>query len=444
MRTLALLLHGKQAVQAFLIIAVSVLLAVLLGTGRANQVVMLGGAALFLLLVWDLRLIIPLQIILVPLGPWYEMWFGNLYVATPVMIIACVAWLVRNFISRRPFSFPRNPVLPALVVFLMVLGLSALQDLGGLLYQLPMFLKFIQFFFYAALFIMILQLDLSRRFIRSMLILAVAVGVAEGAVGAAQWLINPGFYVYGTFIGHHSSFAIYIVFVSMLLLGILFETPRATVALAVLAGLGVLMFSFIFSFSRTGYLAIAAGIAAFLCMPGHGRRKIAVLAGVAAIALISYPLIPEDIRMRAGSIVSNLSGRDIGISFRARLNMWEDALYDFRVNPLLGRGAWTYVTTDNFYLKLLGEAGILGLVTFLWLLYSIVRQTVRAARTRVDDVFVRGVVTGLVPATIACILVFNLAGDMFGVHRFMGTYWIVLALTQRYCLAQSQAGVGNA
>ncbi len=444
MRALALFLHHKQRLQALLIIAVSILIALLYGTGRANQIVMLGGALLFFLLVWDLRLVIPLQIVLVPFGPRYEMWFGNLYVATPVMIIACVAWILRNFLRRQPFSFPSNPVLPALAVFLMILGLSALQDLAGLLYELPMFLKFIQFFFYSALFMMVLQMDLSRRFIKGMLILAVIVGVAEGAIGIAQWLINPGYYVYGTFIGRHSSFAIYIVFVCMLLLGILFETGRVTVAIAALAGLGVLLFSFIFSFSRTGYIAIAAGIVTFLCLPMRGRRKAAMVIGAAAILLISYSLIPEDIRLRAGSIVANLSGRDIGISFRERLGMWTDAMYDFRINPLLGRGAWTYAITDNFFVKLLGEAGLLGLGAFLWLLYCIVRQAWRGIRVRVEDTFVRGIVVGLLPATVACLIVFNFAGDMFGVHRFMGTFWLVFALTQSYCFGGSRPGVGDA
>jgi len=444
MRTLTLLLHRNQTLQALLIIAISILIALMYATDRVNQVVMLGGVLLFVLLVWDLRIIVPLQIVLVPMGPRYEMWFGNLYVATPVMIIACVAWILRNFLKTTRFSFPRNPVLPALVVFLMVLALSAIQDLSALLYDMPMFLRFIQFFFYSSLFMMVLQMDMSRKLIKGMLILSITVGIAEGAIGVGQWISNPGYYVYGTFVGHHSSFALYIVFICMLLLGVLLETGRPAVAIGVLAGLGVLLVSFVLSFSRTGYISIIAGAITFLGLPVRRSRKLGLLLGVAAILLISYSMIAEDIRIRAGSIISNLSGRDIGISLRLRLSMWEDVFRDFSTYPILGRGAWTYSTTDNFFLKILGEAGLIGLAAFLWLLSSIMRQEWKAIRAGVDDTFIRGIAVGLLPATIACLIVFNLAGDMFGVHRFMGSFWIVLALAQKYCLGAAAAGVGDA
>jgi len=443
MCTLPSLTNRDQTLQALLIIAVSILVAMMFGTGRVNQVVMLGGVLLFVLLVWDLRLLIPLQIVLVPLGPKYEMWFGNLYVATPVMIIAFVAWIVRNFTRKTPFSFPRNRVMPALVVFLTVLVLSALQDLAGLFHELPSLLKFIQFFFYASLFIMTFQMDISKRFIRGMLILALIVGVAQGIIGLRQWVTDPGYYVYGTFIGHHSSFAIYVVFICMLILGILFETGRSAPAVGLLAGLGVLLVSLVLSFSRTGYISFIAGVITFLCLPVRGNRKLALLLGTTAVLLISYSMIPEAIRLRAGSIVTNLSGEDVGISFGTRLSMWRDAFRDFFAYPILGQG-WTSSMKDNFFMKLLGESGIVGLGSFVWLLYTILKQELKAVRVGADDALVRGIAIGLVPATVACLIVFNFAGDMFGVHRFMGSFWIVLALTQRYCLGGNTTGVGDA
>jgi hypothetical protein len=380
------------------------------------------------------------QLVLVPFGPRYEMWFGNLYVATPVMILACVAWVIRNFLKPRPFTFPRSPILPAIGMFLFVLALSALQDVSALTYDVPALLRFVQFFFYSALFAMVFQMEMSRRFIKSMLILAIVIGLAEGAIGARQWITNPGYYVTGTFAGKHSSFAVYVVFIGILMMGILFETRRALVALGVIAGLAILVFSFIFSFSRTGYISIAAGLATFFCLPLSRRRKLGLLFAGTAVVLLSYSLIPEDIRFRAGSLVANLSGRDLGISLRARLSMWQDVFRDFFSYPILGRGAWTYSITDNFFMKLLGEAGLVGLAAFLWLLRCIMVEEWKVIRMKIEDEFMRGIARGLLPATIACLIVFSLAIDLIAIHRFMATFWIVLALTQRYSVG---AGVSD-
>ena len=85
-------------------------------------------------------------------------------------------------------------------------------------------------------------------------------------------------------------------------------------------------------------------------------------------------------------------------------------------------------------MKVLGEAGIAVLAAFVWLLATILREEWRAIRARTDDGFVRGIAMGLLPATVGCLVVFELSGDFFLLHRFMGSFWIVLALTLKYCL----------
>jgi hypothetical protein len=105
-----------------------------------------------------------------------------------------------------------------------------------------------------------------------------------------------------------------------------------------------------------------------------------------------------------------------------------EAYRDFRANPLLGRGAWAYSTRDNFYVKLVAESGLLGLASFIGLLCVILRNEWRALMRFKGDDFVAGVAIGLFPASIGSLLIFNLAGDFFQVHRFIGIFWLVLAL----------------
>src|SRR5437879_7042228 len=64
-------------------------------------------------------------------------------------------------------------------------------------------------------------------------------------------------------------------------------------------------------------------------------------------------------------------------SAQTRVQLWEDAMQLFHQNPILGTGFNTYSylgrtekyrDTHNYYLKVLVETGIVGLLVFLWLL----------------------------------------------------------------------------
>ncbi len=179
-------------------------------------------------------------------------------------------------------------------------------------------------------------------------------------------------------------------------------------------------------------MALAAAVLTFFAMPLRRGRKTALLTLCLAATLLVIFLLPADVMYRASGIVTTLTGRQIALSFTYRLMMWRDAFDDFLQSPLLGKGAWSYSLRDNFYIKMLSEAGILGFAAFMAVLYVIVKEQWRVIRRGIKDDFIRGVTMGLLPATVGCLIVFDLSGDFFTVHRFMGTFWIVLALLLRY------------
>jgi O-antigen ligase len=211
-------------------------------------------------------------------------------------------------------------------------------------------------------------------------------------------------------------------------------------ALAGLVGLAVLLFGIVFSFSRGGYAAYASGILVFLFLPIRPRKRIALAVGALAAASLVFFAVPEYVRERAQSILTNVTGEQRGISLNLRLVMWRRAIADFVENPILGKGTWTSGLKDNFYFKILAEAGLLGLASFLGLLYVVLREEWRIIRQGIDDDLMRGLIMGLLPATVACLVVYNISGDFFGVHRFMGVVWIVLALALRYGSALERSG----
>lgn len=422
------------------VVCISVLAGYACGTGSVDLLVGLSGVTFFALLVWDLRIIVPVIALVGPFGPKFAMSFGNLYLTTVIVILGFVAWIWRNPLQARPFTIRRNRITDSIFIFLAIMFVSSLQNLDYLFSNTLHLLRFVQFFLYTSFFVVILSLPFSKQQIKAILILVLAVGVAQGILGVWQWLTSPGVFVSGTFDYRHSNYAVYVVFIALLLLGVTLESRSHLKDLPWVSGLGALLAAVVFSLSRGGYVSLAAGVAVAFFMPHRRSRKVLLLVAIGICAAIALSIVPSGIFQRTRTIALSITGRDVAVSFSQRLGMWGRALADFARNPILGKGTWSYSLRDNFYVKVLGETGILGICAFLWLLWTILRTEWHAVKERIDDDFVRGLTFGLLPATVASVAVFNLSADLFVLHRFMGTFWMVLALVLQYVGAQGGRG----
>jgi hypothetical protein len=430
--------HLRFGRGALLLVSAVLVLSVLLGVACGMPWTILlgaiGGAALLAALVWDLRIVVPILILTFPLGPRFEAGFGNLYLSTTILVIAYAAWLTRGVFLARPLTLYLNRVVIGIAVFLGVLVISAMQNLPYLLAHQSDLLRFIQLFLYSGFFSLVLAMTFSRREIKLLLLLVILAGLAEAVVGLLRWRHGGGLFVHGTFEGGHSDFAVYAIFIAMIVLGVVLESRSAAVSVGAIAILAAVMLAIVLSFSRGGYASLTVGMLCLLAMPFNNRRKVGAFGVFAASVLLLIGFGPFHILYKFKEIMTTATATSFPISVVYRLGMWREALADFSSSPILGVGTWSYGLRDNFYMKVLGEAGIAGLAAFVWLLITIVREERRAVVARPQDDFVRGIALGIVPATVACLVVFELSGDYFLNHRFMGTFWVVLALTLKYCL----------
>jgi putative inorganic carbon (HCO3(-)) transporter len=416
-----------------LCVAASVALGLMIGTTAGRQMIgPVGSVVLFVLLLWDIRLVVPLLIFMLPFGPKYPMAFGNLYVSTVILIITYAAWVVRMPATRRGFSLRWNGVLLWALALIVTFALSSLQNLDHLLHNQPAFLKFVQFLLYTGIFVLVYQMDFSRSQIRYMLVAVLLTGVAEGVIGSVQWITHPGLYVHGTIDYGHNLFAIYMAFVILLMLGVVTETRKWAVRLAGIAALAVMVYSLVFAFSRTAYVAMLVSFATFALVPMSRAKRIIIPTATLALAAILILVVPLTVFQRMGDIVHTATGANVAVSYKVRTVLWRQAFSDFLKNPLIGRGAWAYGMQDNFFVKAGAEAGLLGLGSFLVLIWVILRASWRSAAAHPRDDVVRGVAVGFVPATVGCLIVFNITGDFMTVSRFIGVFWIALALLLRY------------
>ncbi len=130
-----------------------------------------------------------------------------------------------------------------------------------------------------------------------------------------------------------------------------------------------------------------------------------------------------------------------GLSMGIRLDvLWPNAIAGLRRNPLLGSGYSTLVkanvgdftyaeSTDNDYLRMLGETGILGTLAFLAILW--------VALSTAWKVFKRSIVpfdlvlsVGFIGATVA-LLINATYIDIFESSKVVYTFWILVALIMR-------------
>lgn len=127
---------------------------------------------------------------------------------------------------------------------------------------------------------------------------------------------------------------------------------------------------------------------------------------------------------------------DLSTSIRLD-STWPKAIAGFTKNPLLGSGYSTLTkeniedfteaeSTDNDFLRALGETGLLGFLSFYGIVAVVCYYTV-SSFSKIKDLFNATVVAGLFAATIG-LLVNAFYIDVFVSSKVAYTYWIMVAI----------------
>jgi hypothetical protein len=200
------------------------------------------------------------------------------------------------------------------------------------------------------------------------LVLALAMGVVQSALGVSQWrnwpLFNVGGQVMGT-LGHRTGLGIYLG----MLIPLAFSTDYAWwLVAAYLPGL-------VLSRSSVGYAAAVCGLLVV-------QPALAPLLGVAMVLGLGHRFV----KWNGGAIKPRL----LEDAFRARLSVWAIALWKTQRWPfwLIGHGGdsfhedgrtWIYnhrlheryKEAHNDYVEFVYEYGLVGLVALVWYAYTI-------------------------------------------------------------------------
>jgi len=155
-------------------------------------------------------------------------------------------------------------------------------------------------------------------------------------------------------------------------------------------------------------------------------------------------LVPPAVQQRIEMTHDEQSG-ELDNSAATRLSLWSNALEVFNANAVLGTGFNTYeymhlnkrtdggegyyADTHNYFVKVLVETGVVGLLLFLWILARIFGDGYHLFRHSKDPLFASlglGIIGWLV-----CAIVANLFGDRWTFLQVNGYMWVIVGLVFR-------------
>ena len=143
----------------------------------------------------------------------------------------------------------------------------------------------------------------------------------------------------------------------------------------------------------------------------------------------------------------------LGLSAAIRLDtLWPFAIRGFLRNPLFGSGYSTLTkytieqfteaeSTDNDFLRTLGETGLLGFITFYGVFVVLNKNLLRLSKHSADP-FSRIIAIGMLSIT-AGLFVNAVYIDVFVSSKVIETYWALAAVCLRYVMFSQESVAGS-
>jgi putative inorganic carbon (HCO3(-)) transporter len=345
----------------------------------------------------------------VPFGSLKQMSLGvvKVGVAEALMALVLAAWLMR-MVARREIRIYWPPLVLPLAVLLGVLCLSMLGT-TSLQHSLKEIVKWVEVL---ALYVLVAN-EIHGRWIKALVVVFLGTGALTALHGIYQFLfqVGPeGFVLFGRFMRAYGTFeqpnpyAGYLGLTLPLAVGLIVAAvvPIGERVsgwwLAGAAGSGALMLAaLVMSWSRGAWLGMACAVV-LMAIAVLARRGRAVMLAALTAALLVYvllagglSLVPPSIVQRFSDFVPYVSVADVrgveitdaNFAVLERMAHWQSALDMWTDHPWLGVGIGNYEPVyaryalplwplplghaHNYYLNIAAEAGVLGLLSYLFL-----------------------------------------------------------------------------
>jgi len=351
-----------------------------------------------------------------------------------LLVVIGLGWFARTAIKKELGLFLKTPLNTPIAFYIAVCVVSTLigYAMGRLNLKTGLFYVVKYFEFFIIYFMAVNHLrdkEQIKRFIMAMLIVCMVICVI------AMLQIPAGGRVTAPFegeVGEPNTLGGYLVLMLSITLGLLVtsDSTKLKTFLGILVVL--IIIPLLATLSRSSW---AATVPMLLVLIYFSKRKLVIVIPVVIIVLIAPLIMPKAVKDRALFTVTQrkelgqieIGGVRLDTSASARISSWKSVLAkDFIKYPVLGYGVTGYSFLDAQYPKILIETGILGLSVFLFLLFSIYKNALRAYQNS-SDPFFSGISLGYLAGFVA-MLVHSIGTNIFVIVRIMEPFWFLTAI----------------
>jgi O-antigen ligase len=350
-----------------------------------------------------------------------------------LLAVIGLSWFARNAIDKELGLFLKTPLNKAILFYVLACVLST--GFGIMTGRVSMktgslfVLKYIEYF---VVFFMVVNHVRDTEQIKRFLFCLFLTCLIVSLIGAFQ--IPGGGRVSAPFEGEveePNTFGGYLLFMGAVAAGILAKIENLRTKQMMAALICCIVPPLLFTQSRTSYLAI---VPALLVLSFMTERRLIIL-GLVAVALMLSPLfLPKAVKDRVlytftqpeekGQI--QIGRLRLDTSTSARLISWREALADWPKHPILGYGITGHHFIDAQFPRILVETGILGLIAFFYLLYSVFRLTLQNLK-EVETPFYQGLGIGFLAGFVG-LIVHSIGANTFIIVRIMEPFWFMVGI----------------
>jgi len=357
-----------------------------------------------------------------------------------LLISIGLSWFARTALDKTAGLFRKTPLNQAIAAYILACFVATLWGkFTGNVEGKSGFFFVLKYFEYMIVFFMVVNYvdtaDQAKRLLFCLFLTCFIVSV----YGLIQ--IPGGGRVSAPFegeVGEPNTFGGYLVFMGAVIVAFMDHLKAVRVRLGLAVLLVILLVSLLYTQSRASYLAV---IPTYLVLSLLSRRRFYLIAGLVVALALGPLIIPRVAKERIiftfkqpaekGQI--QLGKVRLDTSASARIISYKQGLSDWRKSPIMGYGVTGYHFMDAQYPRILVETGIIGMLAFLWLIYSLFRVGIITWRESSDDELLRGLSVGLTAGLVG-LLVHAIGANSFIIVRIMEPFWfvvgIVIALSQ--------------
>jgi O-antigen ligase len=344
------------------------------------------------------------------------------------------SWLARMAINKELGFFLRTPLNRPIAYYILVCVASTL--LGAMFGRVNLktgMLFVLKYFEYVVIYFMVANYFKDRKQLKAFLWSMLLTCVIVSFVSLAQ--IPEGERISAPFegkVGEPNTYGGYLVFMMSIATGLaLMEESLRTRLIAFFL---VILFSIplLYTQSRSSYLAAIPAILSFLWL---SKRKQWIPPALLLVALLLPFMAPKVTKDRVSYTFTQgigrpdtvtIAGVQLDTSTSARIQSWQEAMRDLVQHPVLGFGVTGYRFVDAQYVRVATETGFLGLLIFLLLMATILRESYRVFKAS-HDPFDKGLTIGFV-AGFTGLLFHAIGANTFIIVRIMEPFWFIAAM----------------